>query len=156
MSQIWTTHAITTTLSTKLNTTYHHFLSDRGRQYLQRALTPDEAVWDEAHLARCELIDKLADLDTPLAEYVLEQESLENVPAPLVREAVRRVTLSQVGRVLVLVSTCNDVSPAIGVGLNAFVSVLTFLYLFPVICFPLLMVLLFSNLVMYSFIFVMI
>uniref|UniRef100_A0A0P4W2X1 Tr-type G domain-containing protein n=1 Tax=Scylla olivacea TaxID=85551 RepID=A0A0P4W2X1_SCYOL len=71
--------------------------SDRGRQYLQRALTPEEEVWDEAQLARCELIDKLADLDTPLAEYVLEQESLENVPAPLMREAVRRVTLSQVG-----------------------------------------------------------
>ncbi|KAK8383669.1 hypothetical protein O3P69_015843 [Scylla paramamosain] len=69
--------------------------SDRGRQYLQRALTPEEEVWDEAQLARCELIDKLADLDTPLAEYVLEQESLENVPAPLMREAVRRVTLSQ-------------------------------------------------------------
>lgn len=52
-------------------------------------------MWDEAQLARCELIDKLADLDTPLAEYVLEQESLEGVPPPLMKEAVRRATLSQ-------------------------------------------------------------
>ena len=71
--------------------------SDRGRQYLQCPLTPEEEVWDVAQLARCELIDKLADLDTPLAEYVLEQESLEDVPPPLMKEAVRRVTLSQVG-----------------------------------------------------------
>ncbi|KAG0725484.1 Ribosome-releasing factor 2, mitochondrial [Chionoecetes opilio] len=83
--------------------------SDRGRQYLQRALTPEDEVWDAAQLARCELIDTLADLDTPLAEYVLERECMEDVPAPLMKEAIRRATLNQDAVAVVVGSSYKNV-----------------------------------------------
>lgn len=71
--------------------------SDRGQHYHKQALTPeDEELWDAAQLARCELTDSLADLDTPLAEHVLEQESLEAAQPSLLKQALRRVTLRQV------------------------------------------------------------
>lgn len=69
---------------------------DRGQRYQKQALTPeDEEVWDAALLARCELTDSLADLDTPLAEHVLEVESLEAAQADFLKQALRRVTLNQ-------------------------------------------------------------
>lgn len=78
-----------------LKTSLSH--SDRGRHYQKQLLTPkDEELWDAAQLARCELTDTLADLDTPLAEHVLEQESLEAAEASFLKQALRRVTLSQV------------------------------------------------------------
>lgn len=56
----------------------------------------DDNLWDVSILARCELTEQLADLDNALAEYVLENESIENVPPNVLEEAIRRVTISQV------------------------------------------------------------
>lgn len=77
--------------------------STRGQHYQKQALTPEEEdLWDAALLARCELTDSLADLDTLLAEHVLEQESLEAAQPFLLRQALRRVTLRQVIVVIVV------------------------------------------------------
>ncbi|XP_068241002.1 ribosome-releasing factor 2, mitochondrial [Palaemon carinicauda] len=68
---------------------------DYGRNFITQTLTADDDIWDQAFLARCELTDKLTDLDLDLAEYVLEKESIENVPTELLMKAIRKVTLKQ-------------------------------------------------------------
>ncbi|KAK8747294.1 hypothetical protein OTU49_016731 [Cherax quadricarinatus] len=70
---------------------------DYGSKYEVHTLNKDgdDSLWDPSFLARCELTDQLADLDNKLAEYVLEKESIENVPPPILEEAIRRVTINQ-------------------------------------------------------------
>ncbi|XP_071540183.1 ribosome-releasing factor 2, mitochondrial isoform X1 [Panulirus ornatus] len=70
---------------------------DFGNKYQDSILNEDgdDNLWDSSFLARCELTEQLADLDNKLAEYVLEKESIENIPPPILEEAVRRVTLNQ-------------------------------------------------------------
>lgn len=75
---------------------------DYGKSYqITNLLQENEKdLWEQAFLARCELTDTLADLDNTLAEYVLEKESIENIPPLLLEEAVRRATINQVRRLL--------------------------------------------------------
>ncbi|XP_066963770.1 ribosome-releasing factor 2, mitochondrial [Macrobrachium rosenbergii] len=68
---------------------------DYGRSFIKETLNADDEMWDQAFLARCELTDKLTDMDLDMAEYVLEKESIENIPTELLMEAIRRVTLKQ-------------------------------------------------------------
>ncbi|XP_027208842.2 ribosome-releasing factor 2, mitochondrial isoform X1 [Penaeus vannamei] len=70
---------------------------DYGKSYqITNLLQENEKdLWEQAFLARCELTDTLADLDNTLAEYVLEKESIENIPPLLLEEAVRRATINQ-------------------------------------------------------------
>lgn len=69
---------------------------DYGRTYIKQEMKVDgEELWDQAFLARCELTDTLADLDLDLAEYVLDKESIENIPPKILKEAIRRITLRQ-------------------------------------------------------------
>nr|XP_045609336.1 ribosome-releasing factor 2, mitochondrial-like [Procambarus clarkii] len=83
---------------------------DYGSKYEAHILTQDgdDSLWDPAFLARCELTDQLADLDNKLAEYVLETESIENVPPQLLKAAIRRVTLNQTAVPLLMGSSYKN------------------------------------------------
>lgn len=76
---------------------------DYGKSYQITNLSQENEkdLWEQAFLARCELTDTLADLDNTLAEYVLEKESIENIPPLLLEEAVRRATINQVRRLFI-------------------------------------------------------
>ncbi|KAK7074553.1 G elongation factor, mitochondrial 2 [Halocaridina rubra] len=82
---------------------------DYGRKYAKIPMDADDDMWDQAFLARCELTDKLADLDLDLAEFVLENESIENVPSLKLKEAIRRVTLRQYAVPILLGSSYKNV-----------------------------------------------
>ncbi|XP_069683538.1 ribosome-releasing factor 2, mitochondrial [Periplaneta americana] len=80
--------------------TLEKLIWDAGKQglhYKRIKLVPEDELWEEATSSRRKLVEELADIDDKLAEFVIQQESLERVSPDMLVESLRRVTLAQNG-----------------------------------------------------------
>ncbi|XP_032521340.2 ribosome-releasing factor 2, mitochondrial [Danaus plexippus] len=71
----------------------------RGKNYTQRKLTEvsDGHKWEYAINRHRTLIDTLSSIDDKLAETIIQQESLDNIEAKEIEDAIRRCTLDMKG-----------------------------------------------------------
>ena len=75
-----------------------YFRNDLSKNYQVSKLNKDssnEDMYLDCLLARNKLTETLADLDDEVANYVLENDSLEDCPNILLKEAVKRCTINQ-------------------------------------------------------------
>ncbi|XP_076043139.1 mitochondrial ribosome recycling factor 2 [Oratosquilla oratoria] len=84
--------------------------SNHGKKFRISALdeTLDGSLWENSLLSRCELVETLGDLDNEIAEYILDKESSDNIPSHMIKEALRRVTISQAGLPILLGSSYKN------------------------------------------------
>ncbi|XP_012255171.2 ribosome-releasing factor 2, mitochondrial [Athalia rosae] len=82
-----------------------------GRKFERCDLTESKngALWEKAMKARRQLTDKLSELDDKLAEFIIEQESLDNISAQTLVDAIRRSTISRKGVPLLLGSSYKNI-----------------------------------------------
>lgn len=64
-----------------------------GRVYTKIPLTGN--LLNEAIEKRCEIIDTMSGFDDRLADEVIKNNSLENIDAGIVRQAIRSLTIKQ-------------------------------------------------------------
>ncbi|XP_063981816.1 ribosome-releasing factor 2, mitochondrial [Diachasmimorpha longicaudata] len=82
--------------------------SAQGRKVQRQQLT-DPQILDLARERRRLLTDKLSELDDDLADKIIEQESLDDIPGQLLLESLRRTTLRQKGVPVLLGSSYKNV-----------------------------------------------
>lgn len=58
---------------------------------------------------RCDLVERLADLDNALANLVIESESIEGIPDTEIRKAVKRALMSNAGVPVLLGSSYKNI-----------------------------------------------
>ncbi|XP_015513213.1 ribosome-releasing factor 2, mitochondrial [Neodiprion pinetum] len=83
---------------------------NEGKKYQRVELTEekDGSIWERAMEARSKLTDKLSGVDDRLAELVIEQESLDKIPAQILVESMRRCTIAGKGVPLLLGSSYKN------------------------------------------------
>lgn len=64
-----------------------------GRVYTKIPLSG--SLLDDALEKRCEIIDTMSGLDDKLADEVIKNDSLANIDAGIVRQAIRNLTMKQ-------------------------------------------------------------
>lgn len=84
---------------------------DRGRKFERVDLTEskDGRTWELACEARRRLTDKLSGLDDRLAEIIIEEESLDRIPAQVLVESIRRTTVANKAVPMLLGSSYKNV-----------------------------------------------
>ncbi|XP_015120676.1 ribosome-releasing factor 2, mitochondrial [Diachasma alloeum] len=82
--------------------------SNQGRKVQRQKLEDPEAL-SLARERRRSLTDKLSELDDNLADKIIEQESLDDIPGELLLESLRRTTLAQRGVPVLLGSSYKNV-----------------------------------------------
>lgn len=84
---------------------------DSGRKFQRVDLTEsgDGKTWERATEARRTLTDKLSGLDDTLAETIIEQESLDKIPAQLLVDSIRRTTIATKAVPLLLGSSYKNI-----------------------------------------------
>ncbi|KAK0088909.1 hypothetical protein PV325_010230 [Microctonus aethiopoides] len=71
--------------------------------------TVDGYLWENAQEKRRLLTDKLSSIDDKLAHMIIEQESLDNIPAQMLVESLRRSTIERKGVPVLLGSSYKNI-----------------------------------------------
>ena len=83
--------------------------STDGREYTIRLVDQtDGELLNDALIQRTQLIGQLSDLDEKIAEYVLNKDSLDEIPSDEIHSAIRRVTLSRKSVVVICGSSLKN------------------------------------------------
>lgn len=83
----------------------------QGRTIIREKITENkhERVWVIAQQQRRNLTDKLSDIDDTLANFIIEQDTLDNIPAQLIVDSLRRCTIDRKGVPVLLGSSYKNI-----------------------------------------------
>jgi elongation factor G len=73
-----------------------HFRGDNGETVQKTPITPDHPLYEEAHAGRIAMIEALGEVDDQIMEMYLGEAGTD-IPASVLREGLRRATLSNRG-----------------------------------------------------------
>ncbi|XP_012272138.1 ribosome-releasing factor 2, mitochondrial [Orussus abietinus] len=84
---------------------------NQGKNFMREPLTEsnDGKLWETASEIRRTLTDKLTSLDDDLANVVIEQESLDEIPAQVLADSLRKVTIDRKGVPILLGSSYKNI-----------------------------------------------
>ncbi|XP_011305891.1 ribosome-releasing factor 2, mitochondrial [Fopius arisanus] len=83
--------------------------SNQGRRYQRQKLKDNDEILNVAKERRRCLTDRLSELDDQLADKIIQEESLDDIPGQLLLESLRRITLQQKGVPVLLGSSYKNV-----------------------------------------------